>query len=159
MPTKTETALISRKLYTLGKEVWLPYTVDLGFRSEFRQKDGWYELIYYKGVWWLHLAKGFQWNGANFYPDWDFILIPSARHDVGHWLIEHGIISPWENNGIDQQLKEDLINSNTPIPFLAGGWIPKRVRAHIIGRATNLSNTDRRKGLIEHQSMFREIVI
>lgn len=158
MPEASTKALISRKLYTLGSDVYLPYTVDIGFRGPFRHKEGWYELYQEAdGTWWLHLAKGFQWNGANFYPDWDFIKIPSARHDVNHWLIERGVISPWENAAIDKQLEDDINNSKTPIGIFEGGLIPKVIRSWLIRRATNLCNSARKEGLIEHQSMFKEI--
>ena len=155
----SKTALISRKLYTLGEDVWMPYSIDLQFTEEFRQKDGWYELLCIKDVWWLHLVKGFQWNGANSYPDWDFIKIPSARHDVNIWLIEHGVIPESMNNRVDIQLQEDVAASKTPIPFLQGGFLPRGIRARIIKRATHLHNARRKDGIIEHQLIYRRVVI
>lgn len=33
----------------------------------------------------LTLKQGFAWNGANAYPDYDWIMVPSAIHDAMLW--------------------------------------------------------------------------
>lgn len=153
----SDSALISKKLYSLGADVWIPYHQNLSDAVEFTQKDGWYALRCIKGKWWLFLRKGFRWNGANCYPDWDFILIPSAKHDVGHWLIEHGAFPESYNNLIDKELQLDIKYSKTPVPFIQGGWIPKPIRAKYIQRATNIANSTRRPSVLEDQFKYRRV--
>ena len=46
----------------------------------------------------LTIRVGYAWNGANGYPDYDWIKIPSAVHDgmlqARHYLLEQGDIDP-----------------------------------------------------------------
>ena len=139
------------KLYTLTEHLWYKFHNDLGFTRPFKQKDGWYELLQDdNGDWWLHLFPAFQWNGANLYPDYKFMMMPSAIHDTDHWLIMHGIIPEENNNLIDKELEDSILFSKTKIPFKDGGWIPKKARARIIRRATNTANEKRNLAGQEH---------
>ena len=155
MPVKSTSALVSNKLYTLGESVVMPYHNDVGIVREFATL--FYNIRHIEGRWWLEMLEGFQWNGANRYPDYDFILLPSAKHDVNCWLIEHGIIPQESNDLIDLELKLDVQQSKTKIPFTKGGFIPRKMRGWIIGRATNLHNAKKKEGVIEHQFMYRRI--
>lgn len=96
-----------------------------------------------------------MWDGATHYPDWKFMMMPSAKHDVLHWLIMHGIIPEGMNNMIDKELEDSILQSYTPIPWNEGGLIPKKVRARMIRRATNTANEKRN---LEGQEHYNTII-
>ena len=143
------------KVHVLSQELWHRFHNNLGITEPFKQKDGWYEVLQDDSErWWLHLARGFRWNGADWFPDYEFMIYPSAVHDVGLWLIDHGIIPESYNNMVDKELEDCIINSVTPMPWWKGGS-SKRLRkfeARKIRRATNLARTKRgERSSLEYQ--------
>ena len=53
---------------------------------------------------------------------------------------------------IDLELEDSILNSKTPIPWRQGGFIPKKLRARMIRRATNTCNEKLNKQGKEHYS-------
>ena len=143
------------KVHVLAQELWHRFHNNLGITQPFQQKDGWYEVLRDDSDrWWLHLARGFQWNGADWFPDYEFMIYPSAVHDVGLWLIDHGIIPEAYNNMVDKELEDCIINSSTPMPWWKGGSNKtlRKIEARKIRRATNLAKTKRGEhGALEYQ--------
>ena len=142
------------KVYTLRQALYYRLKNNFTITEEFHQKDGWYHLVQSpSGEWWLHLEKGFQWDGASGgYPDWDFIMMPSAIHDTLHWLIAHGVIPESENNLIDKELQDAILGSRTKTPL-------KRFRAWYIRRATNIVKEKRAKGKFQEHKTTKVIMI
>ncbi len=66
----------------------------------------------YRGAWWsllkgprvLVLEPGYAWDGATWFPDFDWVLTPSAGHDALHQAIALGVIPESENHLIDEEL-------------------------------------------------------
>lgn len=143
------------KVHVLSQDVWHKFHNNLGIIAPFRQKDGWYEILQDDtGAWWLYMRKGFMWNGADCYPDYDFMIFPSAVHDVGLWLIDHGIIPERNNNLVDKELEDCILHSEAAMPWFLGGsnQCARKFQARKIRRATNIARTKQGEhGTLEYQ--------
>ena len=110
------------------------YTVICPFDNSFHflelREDGWYIGAY----------KGCRWDGATSWFDSRIILKGSLAHDILHWLIRDGCISPDNNSTIDKELETVIVTSNPDYPIWKGGEPILRVRARLIRRGTNLVN-------------------
>lgn len=84
---------------------------------------------------WLGAHRGCAWDGATWFPDFDWIMEGSLGHDILHWLIEKGIIPESQNDLIDQEL-ENIINARATPPKIGGRALLK-LRAAYVRRATN----------------------
>jgi hypothetical protein len=70
-------------------------------------------------------------------PDHDFMMAPSLVHDILHWLIARGVISPELNDTIDRELEWAINYFKVSPPKWQGGNLLKRWRAKWIRRATH----------------------
>lgn len=132
------------KVHVLAQEIWHRFHNNLGITEPFKQKDGWYEVLQDDfDRWWLHLVVGFMWNGADWFPDYEFMMFPSAIHDPCLWLIDHGIIPETYNNLVDKELEDCILKSKTHMPWWKGGSNKtlRKIEARKIRRATNLART------------------
>lgn len=96
---------------------------------------------YYNRYWWISKSEhkigafaGCAWNGADFFPDFDWILEGSLCHDILHWSIAIGIIPEYQNDLIDSELESVICRyGDKRIP----GWL-LRFRGWYVKKATNL---------------------
>lgn len=77
-------------------------------------------------------------NGADCFPDTEWMRLPSLIHDVLLWLIAAGAIPESENDLVDRELA-DLVKFQEPKTFREKYL--RRIRAIYIFRATNLAQT------------------
>ena len=144
IPTKSTVIVYSPKLHIMRRAVYHKFHNDLGIRFPFEQRDGWYKVFQDdNGDWWLYLKPGFQWNGADMFPDYEYMLYPSAVHDVCLWLIDWAVIPEAMNNTVDKELADCIIHSVTPMPWFKGGSSKtlRKVEAWKIKRATHIAKT------------------
>lgn len=90
---------------------------------------------------WLLLMGGYMWDGATKFPDFSWMMAPSAIHDALHQAIQVGAIPEYQNDMIDTELA--LAIEGVP----AGKWAMKQMlkfRSSYVRRATNL--VDEKKG-------------
>lgn len=143
-PSNSDEMVVSPKVYVLGDDLYHRLYNDLGILEPFKQRDGWYYVFQDgAGHWWLYLRKGFRHNGADWFPDYDFMLFPSAIHDVCLWLIDWGIIPEENNDLVDRELYDCIIHTDVPMPWFKGGsnkWA-RRWEARRIKLATHLART------------------
>jgi len=160
-PTKTTSLIYSPKIYVMRTPVYHKFYNDLGITEPFRQRDGWYEVFQDdNGEWWLYMNIGFEHNGADCFPDYSYMVFPSAVHDVGLWLIDWGIIPESNNNIVDQELRDCVELGNEPMPWWKGGnnRTARKIEAWKIYRATNLAKTKAgEKGSLEFLNKRVEI--
>lgn len=90
----------------------------------------------------LTLQRGYAWNGADCFPDFDWIMEGSAVHDCLLQLIALGIIPESENNKIDNELGH-VVRDAKVLPKVGGEGLLK-FRSAYVARATRLMKT--RKG-------------
>lgn len=83
----------------------------------------------------LTLRVGYAWNGADFFPDFNWIKTPSAGHDALLQAIAHGVIPEGENDLVDKEFS--LWVASTPSKwrglFKLRGWYTRK--------GTNLAHT------------------
>lgn len=155
MPTRSTSISYGPKVHVLKHDVYHKFHNDLGICKPYEQKDGWYKVFQDEnGDWWLFMRKGFMHNGADCYPDYDFMIFPSAVHDVALWLIDHGIIPEAMNNMVDKELGDCIVHSREPMPWFMGGTNPhaRKLQAWKIRRGTNLAVTRRgERSALEYQ--------
>ena len=82
---------------------------------------------------WLLIYKGFAWDGATKFPDFDWIKTPSLIHDALHNAIALGVIPTSQNDLIDKEL-EIAIGGNA-----GKRWLLK-FRGWYVRKATNTAN-------------------
>ena len=120
------------KLLTLAQDIWLPIYTDVGITNEFTGKGGYWGLVNNgEGQWWLYGKRGLKWDGASWYPDYDYMIMPSLKHDCLHWGIRYGVIPERSNNLIDKELGETIRRQEHR--FWLRNW-----RAWKVERATRL---------------------
>ncbi len=155
MPTRSTEIYYGPKVHVLGHGLYHKFHNDLDIIKPFEQKDGWYRAFQDEnGEWWLFLREGFQHNGADCFPDFPFMIFPSAVHDVALWLIDHGIIPEESNNLVDKELEDCILNSEEPMPWFMGGSnkYARKYQARKIRRATNLAKTEQgENSTLDHQ--------
>jgi hypothetical protein len=136
---KSETLTLSPKLYTSINWQWHKFYNDFGLAQDWAAPSGFYGVaIDTQGDAWLWTKPLFQHNGANLYPDWDFILEPSRVHDCLHWLIMHGVILVTYNDLIDKELGDCVRYGKTPIAWWQGGELTRKARALAVEVMTRL---------------------
>jgi hypothetical protein len=64
----------------------------------------WWALTEHKGDWWLLIFDRYAWNGANKFPDFEWIMTQSCIHDALHEAIDIGVIGTGDNDMIDKEL-------------------------------------------------------
>ena len=143
-PQRSTEIVYSPKLHIMRQEVYHKFHNDLRIAFPFEQRQGWYKVFKDdNGDWWLYLKAGFQHNGADCFPDYEFMIFPSAVHDVALWLIDWGVIPESMNNMVDKELADCIIHSRTPMPWWKGGSNKtcRKFEAWKIKRATNIAKT------------------
>lgn len=93
---------------------------------------------------WIHAFKGCAWDGATWFPDFDWIMEGSLGHDILHWLIAHGAIPESQNDLIDKEL-ENIIRARH-----GNNWFQRRLdkfRGWYVRRATGF--VDQKAGLFK----------
>jgi hypothetical protein len=88
---------------------------------------------------WAEMGCG--WDGATMFPDFNWILEPSLRHDVLLWLIAAGAIPESENHLIDRELRHYIRLIGGPESRGRIKDLTLKVRSRYVNRATNLANT------------------
>lgn len=111
---------------------------------------------------WLLLHRHYAWNGADCFPDFDWIKIPSAIHDALLQAIADGHLpeSSRMNDQIDKELAVAIGSRST------SGWLKRMgyaFRGTYVNRATNLANThkgdtipSKRLPPLEHECTLEE---
>jgi hypothetical protein len=103
---------------------------------------------------WLLIMDGYSWNGANCFPDFDWIKTPSLIHDALLELVAEGILPESLNDQIDREI-EEAISGNK-----GKQWLLK-FRGWYVKRGTNLVET--RKGditkVLSLSKLKRELTI
>lgn len=86
---------------------------------------------------WLLVLDGYSWNGADCFPDFDWIKTPSLIHDALLELVAEGVLPESLNDQIDREIEAAIVGN-------AGKrWLLK-LRGWYVKRGTNLAQT--RKG-------------
>lgn len=83
---------------------------------------------------------GCAWDGATWFPDFNWIIEGSLGHDLLHWMIAKGIIPENQNDLIDRELQE-IIQARAPLPKLLPKSVAVRLlkaRAWYVRKGTNL---------------------
>jgi hypothetical protein len=103
---------------------------------------GYYGVSVADGTTYLVAFVGCAWDGATKYPDFLWMMAPSLKHDILHWLIKRGIIEEHYNDVIDLELYYAILEGKEPIPLRQGGnsKFVRKLRAHLILRATNTAD-------------------
>lgn len=155
-PVRSKFITYGPKVYVLGEDLYHCFYTNLGIKDAFKQRDGWYYVFQDDiGRWWLYLRKGFQHNGADCFPDYEFMIFPSAIHDVCLWLIDWGIIPEENNNLVDHELYHCIMHTFVPMPWFKGGNLKfaRRYQARKIEIATHLARTKAgEKGSLEFRN-------
>lgn len=88
---------------------------------------------------WLLIFKGFAWDGATKFPDFDWIKTPSLIHDALHNAIALGIIPESQNDLIDKEL-ELAIGANKGKRWLLNfrGWYVRKATNTVNEKAEGL---------------------
>lgn len=86
---------------------------------------------------WLIIYDLYAWDGATWFPDFDWIKTQSAIHDALHECIRLGIIPESENDLIDKEL--ELAIMGNPATRRTKQAVLK-LRGWYIGKATNTVN-------------------
>lgn len=124
--------------YTKGWKYQTDQTIGFKLHNKFTIKPGGYKNQYYSisedGV--LVAYRGCCWDGATWFPDFEWMMIPSLIHDILHWLIAKGVIPESENDLIDKELVSWVAPNSNRLKVLAA--------RRLIKRATNL--VDQRVG-------------
>lgn len=81
------------------------------------------------------------WDGATLFPDFDWILESSLRHDVLLWLVAAGAIPESMNHMIDKELARYIQLLGGPLVRGRVADTLLKVRSGYVRRATNLANT------------------
>lgn len=105
---------------------------DYGLKQDFQTE--WYNITTDN---WLLLFPGYAWDGATKFPDFNWILTPSAIHDALHCAIRDGAIPESMNNLIDDEL-QDAITGNPASKSIKRGLL--KLRGWYVGTATHLVN-------------------
>jgi hypothetical protein len=85
--------------------------------------------------------EGCAWDGATMFPDFNWILESSLRHDVHLWLLAAGAIHEKYNDAIDKALAADVKKLGGPE---GRGKLKDKLtsfRAWYVRKGTNLANT------------------
>jgi hypothetical protein len=81
---------------------------------------------------------GCGWDGATWFPDFKWVMLPSLKHDILHWGIAEGVIPTSQNAAIDREI-EASIRHEAPSPWTANAAVWGR----IVRRGTNLAAQER----------------
>lgn len=95
----------------------------------------WYALEKWGDSWWLVAKPGCAWDGATWFPDFDWIMQASLGHDILHWLIAKGVIPEYQNDMIDTEMTH-IIDQRAKRPGLMGDQMIA-LRKFYIERAVN----------------------
>ena len=90
------------------------------------------------GEWVVGAHQGCRYDGVTKWRDREIFLKGALVHDILHWLIDDGYISPYDNNKIDAELEIVILSSNLDYPWWRGGRPVLRLRARAIRCATNM---------------------
>ena len=64
-----------------------------------------YYRLWNDGVsWYITAYAGCCWDGPTWFPDFEWMKLPSLIHDILHWLIAEGCIDERSNDAIDAEL-------------------------------------------------------
>ena len=81
--------------------------------------NDWYALQHRDDGWWIVAFPGCGWDGATWFPDFDWVMQGSLGHDILHWLIAKGVIPESENHLIDEEMGH-IIRARATVPKLGG---------------------------------------
>ena len=122
------------------------YYVEEPYEHELLQKytihkefdNGFHYLKQRNGKWFVGAHKGCRYDGVTKWRDRTIFLKGALIHDILHWLISDGCISPYDNSKIDAELELIILRENLDYPWWKGGRPILRLRARLVRRATNL---------------------
>lgn len=134
------------KWQVTGSPIVFELYYDYGFTEDWHHPDGYYSVM--QGLygdptkWYVVAWPGCAWDGASLYPDFRWMMMPSLRHDILHWLIKRGLIPEIYNDVIDLELYQAILNGKEPIPLRQGGnsKFVRKLRAKAVCRATHLAD-------------------
>jgi len=88
------------------------YKLQCQYSSIIEYVGAWFSILSVNGEWWLLVEDRYAWNGANRFPDFDWIMAQSCIHDALHEAIDIGVIGTEDNDTIDREL--DLAIQGNP---------------------------------------------
>lgn len=92
----------------------------------------------------LTIHVGYAWNGADCFPDFDWIMEGSMVHDVLLQLVELGVIPESENDAIDNEFGCVIRDANV-LPKIGGETLLK-FRSWYAKTGTRLANSHKGDG-------------
>ena len=108
---------------------------DLTILSDFRNRYYWASAKRRE----IGAYVGCAWDGATWFPDFDWIIEGSLGHDIFHWLIAKGIVPESDNPLIDRELAAIIRERGGDVPE----WLIN-FRASYVRRATGF--VDQKQG-------------
>lgn len=60
----------------------------------------------------LRLHKGYRWDGATCFPDFDWIVLPSAIHDCFYQMFRLGLLAVALKDKVDMLLREQIYDGS-----------------------------------------------
>lgn len=103
----------------------------------------WWALVDAGGQWWLLIKDRYAWNGANSFPDFEWIMTPSCIHDALHEAIDIGAIGTEDNDTIDKEL-DIAIQGNPAARFTKKALL--KLRGLYVRIATNTADQQKGEG-------------
>jgi hypothetical protein len=80
------------------------YELQCEYKNINEYESAWFSIQFINQKWWLIVWDRYAWNGANSFPDFNWILAQSCLHDALHEAIDVGAIGEEDNDTIDLEL-------------------------------------------------------